>query len=197
LKTISKIIPPNTNTFNKIFVEKIIDDDDVEQLIKLYRNLKSQNAHQDYNLFDLKKANVPSEFRKISPIDKLYKFSEKKYITACYFLEYNKDSFTRTHSDNGSNITIVTILDTKDLVGGESLILSPYNKKPRPKTSYANRTEKESKTPPYGKNIIPKIVKCKDGESLIYGKELNHGVCQVESGSRLVFITWFDDEKRK
>lgn len=197
MKTISKIVPPNTDTSNKIFVEKIIDDDDVEQLIKLYRNLKSENAHQDYNLFDLKKAYVPSKSWKISPIDKLYKFSEKKYITACYFLEYNKGSFTRTHSDNGSNITIVTMLDTKDLVGGESLILSSYDKKPRPRTSYAKRNRRESEKPPYGKNIIPKIVKCKDGESLIYGKELNHGVCQVESGSRLVFITWFDDEKRK
>lgn len=173
-----------------------IDDyltvDDVRDLVKLYDSLESNMAHQDYNLFDVDKRLLRSEHRTIPAFDKLEKAagSDKK-LYSHYFLDYLPESFTRSHTDNVDDVvlTMVTILDETGLVGGETIVHLPYEKRIRPGDRYAKRSGDGEA--PLGQDIIPKFVPVKTGQTMTYDHALTHGVCQVSEGRRLVLVSWY------
>ena len=171
-------------------LENIITREDRHQLIDVYRSLKPELAHQDYNLFDVDKRHPSKEhiqrdcFKKIDRYASNYKQSFRHY-----FLNYTEEGFTKFHTDDDGNVglTIVTLVDrSRDLVGGEALAMLPYTKRERPSTHY----RKGDAHPPGGR-IIPKVINMEVGQSLVYDKSLMHGVGQVEKGSRLVLISWY------
>jgi len=179
---------------NVYTIKNILDDESIRNLKSCYEEITPLFAHQDYNLFDLEKRNVSSKIFQKYKKDflKIHKIGEEKNLTSMnsYFLKYEKDSFTRLHRDDENivKLTIVTLIETSNLVGGETLILNRYGRKSRPKHKYAKRTEK---APPYDKDIIPTIVDLKDGESVIYDAKVLHGVTKVTEGHRIVLVTWF------
>jgi len=95
--------------------------------------------------------------------------------TSGKLVEYIKGSSAKGHLDDirSSALSVITMIDlSKDLMGGEA---------------YFAR-DKESLE--YHK-IIPGPLE--NGDSLMYGGEMYHGVEEVLSGRRLVLITWFKE----
>ena len=173
-------------------IEQLITEEERAELRELFNTLDPQLAHQDYNLFDVDKRDIhPKQWNDI--IQKISARGESEGLTthAHYFVMYGKDAFTRIHTDDDKviKLTIITMIETKDLVGGGSLIYDKYNRKPRPAFKYAKRTGNGHG--PYGRDIIPVIVETKDGESMIYDGKTLHGVTQVQQGHRLVLVSWF------
>ena len=174
-------------------VENLLTPNQVSELIELYNSLESNPAHQDYNLFDVDKRHIYSSMRKLTAFDALNDYAGSEFKNySHYFLEYGPEAFTKMHTDATTYVyqTMITVLDDKDLVGGESLVMLPYEKRERPANKYAKRGDEDSG--PIGQPVIPKVVQLNKGQTLVYDKDLHHGVCQVESGRRLVLVSWYD-----
>ena len=174
------------NTDMDYKVENIIDENDRVNLISLYKSLKQRKAYQDYNLFQLDKRLIGSEHFEAGPFQKLRKYADKQ-VYSHYFLMYEEGAFTKMHTDNDDEVglTIVTLLDDVELVGGETIVMLPYNKKDVPTHKYQKGDIQD------GQRCIPKIVQVEKGQSMVYDRSLLHGVTQVETGKRLVLVSWF------
>jgi len=176
---------------------KILDDNDIVALKDYASQIDWEVVFQDYNLFHLKRYDT-----KTDPISAAYKkiADYASRVGACdtgfgaYFLKYEEGSFTRMHKDNESRLTIVTMVDqSDDLVGGDAIVREEYRSPEggRDSTQKCVRADYEKDRPPYGQEIIMDVVPVEDGESLIYGNDLDHAVGRVRSGQRIVLITWF------
>ena len=176
---------------------QIFDDNDLAVLKDYVSTIEWDNVFQDYNLFNLKRHDCKTSDI-LEPYKKLSEYADRNSATkvgfGAYFLRYEKGSFTRIHKDNNSKLTIVTLIETSDdLVGGDAIVLDEY-KSPvggRPAAYKCSRSGPEKDRPPYGQDIIMDVIPAKDGESLIYGNDLDHAVSRVHSGQRTVLITWF------
>lgn len=172
-------------------VEQILDEKDILELKKLYQEIPPRFAHQDYNLFDVERKDIPVEkIEKHKSLLKLKTYS-KMSVKGFYFLKYEKDSFTRVHHDDNSELTIVTMIEAKNLVGGCPICYTKYTKNARPSFKYARRNEQEQKVGPTGKDIVPVVIEVKETQSIVYGPNLKHGVSCVQGGHRIVLISWF------
>ena len=167
-------------------VENIIDNDDRVLLIGMYNSLKPRPANQDYNLFDVDKRLISGDMFAKGPFLKLKEYAGLE-VYSHYFVMYEEDSFTKMHTDNDDEVglTIVTLLDDVELVGGETIVMLPYNKKDVPTHKYQKGDIQD------GQRCIPRIVQVEKGQSMIYDRSLLHGVTQVETGKRLVLVSWF------
>jgi len=170
-------------------VENIISNDERAELIQLYNSLPSRVAHQDYNLFNMDKRLIPSNNCNAGPFERIKERADKR-VYSHYFLMYEQHSFTKFHTDNDDEIglTIVTLLDEVDLVGGETLVQLPFKEQMQKQGSYVKGTQSE------GQRVIPKVVQVEKGQSMIYDRSLMHGVAQVVEGKRLVLVSWFYNE---
>ena len=174
-------------------VKRIISNEDRAELIALYNSIPSTKAHQDYNLFTVGKRPIGPSTRNLKAFDKLDDFAKRPPYSQ-YFVMYEEGSFTKFHTDDDDNIglTIVTLLDEVDLVGGETLALVEYNETPRSSNTYRKGDIQNHS------RVIPKIVRSEVGDSMIYDHKLTHGVAQVEKGKRLVLVQWYwKDEETK
>jgi Rps23 Pro-64 3,4-dihydroxylase Tpa1-like proline 4-hydroxylase len=91
---------------------------------------------------------------------------------AYYILEYTKGSFTKMHVDNlkGNGATTITLLHkTEDLSGGYIL----------------TKGEDEEFF-----DVIEQDV----GEVVVYNSNVKHGVSKVNSGTRRVLVSWFNEK---
>ena len=96
--------------------------------------------------------------------------------TVSKLADYVCGSFALGHKDDAksSDLSVITMIDlSKDLRGGEAYFA------------------KSVSTANYHK-IIPGPLE--NGDSLMYGGEMFHGVEEVISGRRLVLITWFKED---
>ena len=170
-------------------VENIISNDERAELIHLYNSLPSRVAHQDYNLFNMDKRLFPSNKWNAGPFKQILKRADRK-IYSHYFLMYEQGSFTKFHTDNDDEVglTIVTLLDEVNLVGGQTLVQLPFKEQMQKQGSYVKGTQLE------GQRVIPKVVQVEKGQSMIYDRSLMHGVAQVVEGKRLVLVSWFYNE---
>ena len=174
-------------------VDKILSKQHIDKLIRVYHSLPAKLAHQDYNLFDVDKRHPTKEQTYSNGFEVIDRYAGRRPYR-CYFLNYTEESFTKFHRDNDNTVglTIVTFLEaSKDLVGGEALVMLPYTKHERPANKYINGK------PPINRNCIPKVIQMDVGDSLIYDKSLMHGVGQVEKGNRLVLISWYGHKENK
>lgn len=172
-------------------VEKIFTDEEVANLLSLFHSLDESLAHQDYNLFDVDKRTIPFK-QWTKELEKLNRYvPEGLTPQSHYFIKYPVDSFTRLHTDDAKvvKMTIVTIIETVNLVGGCTLVFDKYTKNKRPRNRYAKRVN--DGPPPIGKDIIPDIVEMQDGESVVYDAVTTHGVSRVKQGHRIVLVSWF------
>ena len=170
-------------------LENIINEEQRHQLLDVYNSLKSELAHQDYNLFDVDKRHPSKEQAQLDCFKAIDQYaSDHEQTFRHYFLNYTEDSFTKFHTDNDDavGLTIVTFLDrSDDLIGVEALAQLPYTKRSRPANKYRKGEA------PIDERVVPKVINMEVGQSLIYDKSLMHGVGQVERGNRLVLISWY------
>ena len=175
-------------------IENIINNDDRHQLIDLYNSIDPGFSEQDYNLNLVDKRPIRGHHPYIDPIKKIEKYANRD-VYSHYFVMYKPGSFTRLHTDNADEVglTIVTMIDMVDLVGGDTLVIIPRD--PSDPNIQERRKGQGSGikkgTVAAGQSIIPKIVNCKNGDSMIYDRNLTHGVTYVEKGLRLVLVSWF------
>jgi len=93
--------------------------------------------------------------------------------TSGKLVEYIKGSSAKGHLDDirSSALSVITMIDlSKDLMGGEAYFA------------------RDAAAADYHKMIPGPL---ENGESLMYGGEMYHGVEEIFSGRRLVLITWF------
>ena len=93
-----------------------------------------------------------------------------------YLCDYVEGSWAKGHKDNAdaSDCSVITMIDlSKNLKGGEA-----YFTKTKESVDYHK--------------MIPGPME--DGDSLMYGGSMYHGVEEVFSGRRLVLITWFKED---
>jgi hypothetical protein len=91
-------------------------------------------------------------------------------------VEYVKGSWAQGHNDQvvSSNCSVITMLDlSQDLIGGEAYFA------------------KNKESMEYHKMVPGPL---SNGDSLMYGGEMWHGVEEVISGRRLVLVTWFKED---
>lgn len=168
-------------------IERIINNDDRHALIDIYNSMPSSFARQDYNLNLVDKRQLTHKLiGNVPAFKKIEKFAGKD-LYSHYFVMYKPGSYTRMHTDNAKDVgkTIVTLIDAVDLIGGDTLVFLPYVDKEKKGEGYIKGQV------PEGKDVIPKIVRCDVGESMVYDRNLNHGVTYVEQGIRLVLVSWF------
>tara|TARA_R110000868_G_scaffold9000_3_gene45580 strand:+ start:11608 stop:12162 length:555 start_codon:yes stop_codon:yes gene_type:complete len=170
-------------------VTSILTEEETDKLLQVYRSLPSSLAHQDYNLFDVDKRSVPKSMIDDPnlPFKKIDQFADLK-LMGCYFVEYSPESWTKLHTDDDGKVglTIVTMVDTKHLVGGETLVALPYTKNARPADRY-----RKGESPAGDDLCVLSTIDVSDGQSMIYGPKLRHGVAQVRMGTRLVLVNWY------
>lgn len=184
-------------------IAQILNEEDRLELLDFYNTNRERTKeyHQDYNLFHVRE--LHGGITELSAVKKLLDWTREDNPehnlrpVAHYFVEYGKGGFARIHHDNGTFRTIVSIIETKDLVGGDTVFMTKYERRSRVASHIANRHSREKDKPPYNKDIVPKVARVNDGESLIYGADVRHGVTEVESGHRLVLVTWYCKEGDK
>lgn len=176
---------------NSFRIEKIFTDEEIAEIVLLFHATQAELAHQDYNLFDVDKRHPPktSQIPVLRTMDRFIDLSPISH----YFVMYQEESFTAIHTDHDGfvKMTAVTLLEEKDLVGGETLVFNRYQKKSRPSSKYAKRGKGRA---PVGEANIPVIARLKVGETIIYDASVKHGVAQVESGQRLVLVSWYKEK---
>jgi len=178
------------DTYQKV---QIFDNNELDTLKSVYSSLPSVTFFQYHNLFNVEYSVAD---RYIHPLNSLNEYvkqisNDNLEIHSSYFLKYTPGSFARLHPDHQSKLTVVTLLESNDLVGGDTILSLPYKRRPRPADQQCRRSGKENKQPPYGQNIVQRVVTVEDGQSLVYGNKLIHGVTEVEQGSRVVFVNWY------
>lgn len=176
-------------------MDNILSDEELDEARDLAASLDFYSVFQMYNIFHLDRADIPKEDTS-GFTNTLMKYSKHDTGVGSYFLRYKEGSFTRLHHDNDTDLTIVTLLDDKDLVGGHSIVMGTYDARSRPADQTCNRGSEENH-PPYGHEIIPDILPVKVGESLCYGSDLKHGVSMVYGGERLVLVSWYKNNSKE
>jgi|13_taG_2_1085334.scaffolds.fasta_scaffold01794_7 predicted 2-oxoglutarate/Fe(II)-dependent dioxygenase YbiX len=171
-------------------IQKLITNDERHALIDLYNSIPSNIAEQDYNLANVDKRRLGSTHG-IEPVKKIDQYAKENGNLKClqhYFVMYKKGAFTRLHTDDDEKVklTVVTLVDTADLVGGETVSLLPWSANDNKSVGYkkGNDVEDESR-------VIPMVIKPEVGESMMYDRAFLHGVAKVESGLRLVLVSWY------
>jgi len=176
-------------------IETIITEQDRKELKKLFDNLSFMNLQQGCHLFNIERRDVKDE--KNVYTEKIRKYGESKgyQLQQNYFLKYRENSFTRVHADDchsdSVKLTIVTVVETQDLIGGECLVFDEYQKTLDNRGDYIMLSGDDNGVP-YGKNIIPVFVKLNCGQSVVYDGGVEHGVTRVEQGHRVVLVSWFN-----
>ena len=173
--------------------ETLLSPDEVQEALKLYESLPMQKYWQYYNLFKVERRDIPQEHSSAGFMKTLHKRARTiNQIASGYFLKYPVGSFTKIHCDNNSDITLVTLLESKDLVGGYSLAVGKFDEDSRPHGWEAVRDNGYNG---YGDEIITDVIDIKDGETLCYGCDLQHGVSKVYRGHRIVLVTWWSNSR--
>lgn len=176
--------------------ESILSPEEVQEALDVYRQTPMEKYWQYYNLYKVERRDITGDVSNMGFMKTLHKRARtRSQVSQGYFLRYPPGSFTKIHSDNGSDITIVTLLESKDLVGGHSITQAVYGESSRPQDWHAVRGDNGYTG--YGDEIVTDVVNINDGESLCYGPDLLHGVSKVYQGHRIVLVTWWSNEIRK
>ena len=163
-------------------VEQLITKEDRHELIDYFKSLPSNVGHIDYNLY-----NIDKRYLKQNPPEAIKKIEERagRKNYSHYFVMYDQGSYTKMHTDNDDQIglTIVTLIDTVNLVGGETIAMIPA-KLSESKEGYQKGDDHKGR-------VVPRVIRMDVGDSVIYDRSLLHGVSEIEKGKRLVLVSWF------
>lgn len=178
--------------YKNFYKRNILNEEQYQSVWDLYNSLPVRYAYQDYSLFNVEKRNVDSKSKVENgatvAIDKYMKDRYKFENQTHYFLKYVPYSWTRIHTDNVRRVTktVITLIEEKDLVGGETLVWDKHYDLPVPKDHYVQRTGSVHR-----KSEVPCTPKLNPGQSLVYDNATRHGVSQVEQGHRIVLVSWY------
>jgi hypothetical protein len=177
--------------YHNFYKKRILSNARVKTAWDLYKETPMEFAHQDYSLFNVEKSIVRSNNYDNPAIVALNDYMLKNYgfrPQSHYFLKYIPYSWARVHTDNIHSVskTIITLLEEKDLVGGDTLVWDKHYDLPCPKDAYVKRTGSVHR-----KSEMPCTPKLKPGQSLVYDSATRHGVTQVEEGHRIVLVSWY------
>lgn len=182
---------------------QILNQEDIDWLIKYYDTLHKNRIQRYYNLFYSYKAEImdnPPEWDAIRK--KLELAGGNHYSYSNYFMNYEYPAFVRKHSDNAVDVckTIVTCLDKTECEGGETIVYANHHKDDFYDHLWRREPEdwniyRDGDDALYS-DIIPHVIKQEVGDSLIYDRNTMHEVSQVMKGRRLVLITWLRNEKK-
>jgi len=161
----------------------------LDELKSLYDSLPEERIKIFHNLHYCIKKDVPKE--------KWIDLGQNETVYAQYFLLYPEDSFTKAHVDNDDIVvkTGITLVEAKDLEGGEILIFEPHYKKEMEVTPEVTNRYKEGSYRP-GDPVIPVVVRQEVGETIFYDHNTYHAVSKVLKGTRLVLVTWFKNPQK-
>lgn len=175
-------------------IEKILNDEDLRDLNGLYGKIEPRHAYQDFNLHNVEKRQIPpSWWDRYEPIRKLQKYANGASHRTHYFLRYMPGSFTSLHCDDKRSVglTIVTFLQLKNLVGGDTIFIKEFEGVERTPEMY-DYFHKDKESNMAGKFVVPDIARdVKVGDSVVYFQDIRHGMTQVKEGQRIVLVSWF------
>ena len=174
--------------------ERLLSQEEMQEAMELYHSLSNVEYWQYYNLFKVQRCEIPVSARNSGFMKTLHKRARtENQIGSGYFLKYPPGSFTKVHRDYTSDLTMVTLLESKDLVGGCSIVNARWEQNAgRPSHMEAIREENRHF---YGESIVPDVIDINDGETLCYGSDLQHGVSKVYEGHRIVLVTWWSNSR--
>lgn len=172
----------------KYSLQNIYTTQQIQDCIDIYNTLPANPMMQSYNLFhvDRRTSSHNPVYQSINNFMMSNHPNLNLKPLEPYYVMYESESFTAMHYDIKSTLTCVTLLEDKDLVGGETLVYNLYE----PKDMEDAGMEGQEHIVP-DNHITPEIVNWQSGQTLIYGQNLPHGVCKVVSGHRLVLVQWF------
>lgn len=155
----------------------IFSPDQIQALRSLYNTLPVKKHARLHNLINVEKRDVPAAHHSILPLLCLQEaVVVENTVPNSYFLRYTAGSFACMHQDNPKEIkkTVITLIHrSDDIVGGDAVLMG------RGKVSDTVILK------------FPVIPVQEVGSSLIYNNNVIHGVSKVESGERIVLVTWF------
>jgi hypothetical protein len=138
---------------------------------------------KNYNLRKVWQNNIdyedPIQAEMVDRVQLAAETTTRMKLSSCrnaFLCDYVEGSWAKGHTDNpdASDCSVITMIDlSQDLVGGEA-----YFAKTKQSLDYHK--------------MIPGPLE--NGDSLMYGGEMYHGVEEVFSGRRLVLITWFKED---
>ena len=195
-------------------VASIFDKTDLSKLKALYNSIAGVKYYQDFNLFKVTKKPIEVGGKYHTVLDKTRLWlpdADDYYLKTNYFLRYEQGSWTRVHMDSYNNenqenkgersteqsagITFVTMLySSPDLKGGEALVMLPHEE---PEYMTFRHRQGNANVAKRGMTVVPKIINLKQGETMVYGDRLPHGVAQVERGERIVLVTWYTRKEKQ
>lgn len=163
---------------------------EIQELWQIYHNSEVRYAHQDYSLHHVERRDVRKEHLTSAPLAKICQHYHNLNFAhlSSYFLKYSEYSWTRPHHDDlgFKTQTCITLLEEKDLEGGETLVWDTHYDLPTPEGHYVKRSGSSHR-----KNEIVCTPKLEPGQSLSYSDNVKHGVAQVRAGHRIVLVSWF------
>jgi len=176
---------------HNFYKKKLLSKEEFQSARDLYEQTPIRYAHQDYSLFGVEKRTVRIENKDNPALKAIDSYMKDRYgykNETHYFLKYVPYSWTRVHTDNIGKVTktVITLLEEKDLIGGETLVWDKHFDLPTPKGSYVTRTGSVHR-----KSEVPCTPKLIPSESLLYGSGTRHGVSLVEQGHRIVLVSWY------
>jgi len=181
--------------YKNFTVETFLNKEDVNNLKKLYDETDMFFCARDHSLYGVFKGNIghsnsnPAFIKINNHVKKTQKYSK---LDSAYFLKYPKYSWTRAHVDNPNKVknTLITMIDeSPDLVGGETLVWDKFYALPVKDGEIVRGSGGVEAL--HKKDDLICTPRLKSGDTLIYGPVVKHGVSQVESGYRIVLVTWY------
>lgn len=148
-------------------IQNILNEEHIEILNDYWnRNTDIVKWHDKYdNLYNLEMLYGKTSDEEYNKVLTIFNDIAKSYPQKHYLLNYGENSFTRIHPDSTEKGTYVTLFESNDLLGGETLI----------------RDEQR----------CIDIVDFKVGQTLTYDGNCDHGVARVRQGNRKVFVVWY------
>jgi predicted 2-oxoglutarate/Fe(II)-dependent dioxygenase YbiX len=180
---------------------KIFNETDLSKLDALYNSSMGSKWYQDYNLFKVTKKHINPGGKYHTVLDKtrLWLPNPDDYeLKTNYFLKYEQGSWTKIHVDSykkdegkkdSEGITFVTLIHASpDLKGGDALVMAPHDAPEYMTFTQRKGPEDNAKK---GALVVPRIVHLTQGQTMVYGDRLPHGVTYIERGERIVLVTWY------
>jgi len=150
-------------------IKQILNSEQLETLLNLYKKLDKETVEQRNNLFNVEITQIPESMFDIEPLVLLRESVNCKESLTHYFVKYFASSFSSLHRDSQTfKNTLVTVLEQNNLKGGDTLSVKMF-KKEYPK---------------------PIVLRPEVGDTVSYNPNELHGVSEVQEGSRLVLVSW-------
>ena len=148
-------------------IQNLLNEEQIEILKDYWKRntdiIKWQDKHD--NLYSLEMLYGKKSDEDYNKVLSIFDDVAKRHIQKHYLLNYIENSFTRIHPDATGNQTFVTLIESNNLLGGQTLIRNDQR--------------------------CIDVVDLEVGQTLVYDHNCHHGVARVQQGNRKVFVAWY------